>query len=47
MDELIVPLALAGLQVNGDEAFAEESVARTVAAIVITRGQLNRQIDEA
>ena len=41
-----MPLALAGLQVDSDEAFAEKAVARTVAAIVIARGQFNRQIDE-
>src|SRR4029077_9373874 len=46
MDQLVVPLALAGLQVHGDEALAEESVAGTIASVVIAGWQLYGQIDK-
>ena len=44
MDELVVPLALARLQIDGDEALAEKSLTRAVAPVVIAGGQLNGQI---
>ena len=46
MNELVVPLALAGLQVDGDEALAEESLAGAIAAVVVAGGQLDGQIDK-
>ena len=44
--ELEVPLALAGLQVDGDDAFGEEVVAGTMAAVEIGGGRLDRQVRE-
>ena len=47
VDELVVPLALAGLQIDRDEAFAEQIVAGTMAAVVVAGRQLDRQIGQA
>ena len=46
MDQLEVPLALAGLQIDGDKALAEEAIPRAVAAVVVARRQFHRQVDE-
>ncbi len=46
MDELEVPLALAGLQIDADEAFREQVVAGSMAAIEVRGGRLDRQVDE-
>ena len=45
--ELVVPDALAGLQIDGDEAFAEQVVAGTMAAVVVAGRDLDRQIGDA
>ena len=42
--QLEVPLALAGLQVERDQALAEQTVARPMAAVVVAGRQLDRQI---
>ncbi len=42
--ELVVPLALAGLQIDGDEAFGEQVVAGPIGAEVIAGRALDRQI---
>src|SRR5438067_4542777 len=47
VNQLVVPLALAGLQVNGDDALTEEAAARAIAAVVIAGGQFHGQIDKA
>ena len=47
MDELEVPLPLAGPQIDGNEAFGKQVVAGTVAAVEVGRRRLNRQIHEA
>ena len=47
MDDLVVPLALAGLQVDADEAVAEQVVAGTMAAVEVRRRILDRQVDQA
>ena len=45
--QLEVPLALAGLQVHGHQAFAVEVVAGALAAVVVGRRRLDRQVDQA
>jgi hypothetical protein len=45
--ELIVPPARAGLQVDRDEALAEQVVARTRTAVVVVRRQLDGQVGES
>src|SRR5262249_43269955 len=45
--ELVVPLALAGLQVYADQALGEEVVAGTMAAVEIGRRRFDRQIHQA
>ena len=45
--ELEVPLALAGLQIDADEALGEQVVAGPVAAVEVRRRRLDRQVDEA
>ena len=47
MNELEVPTALARLDVDGDNALAEQVFARPVAAIVIAGGKLDREIGES
>ena len=47
MDELEMPLALAGLQIDADEALGEQVVAGTMAAVVIGRRRFDRQVDQA
>ena len=47
MHDLEVPLALAGLQIDADDAVAEQVVAGTMAAVVVRRRILDRQIDQA
>ncbi len=42
--ELIVPLALTGLQIDRDDALAEQVAARSMTAIVVARRLLDRQI---
>ena len=44
--ELEVPLALAGLQIDADEALGEQVVARPMAAVVVGRRRFDRQVDE-
>src|ERR1041384_1801335 len=46
MDELEVPLPLTGLQIDRDEAFAEQVVAGPVAAVVVRGRRFHRQIHE-
>ena len=45
--QLVVPLALAGLQVDRDEAFGEQVGARTIGAEVVAGGALDRQVGDA
>src|SRR5688572_8700943 len=47
MHELEVPLALTGLEIDRDERFREQVVARTVAAVFVDRRRLDREIDDA
>ena len=42
--ELVMPLALAGRQIDGHQRLAEQVGARPVAAVVVAGGQLDRQI---
>ena len=44
--DLEVPAALAGLQVDGDEAVAEQVVARPVPAVEVVGRRLGRNVDE-
>src|SRR5439155_22249788 len=44
---LVMPLALASLEIERDQTLAEEARAGTVAAVVIARRQLDRQIHHA
>ena len=46
VDDLIVPFALAGFQVDAHQAVAEQVVARTMTAVQVRRGIFNRQIHE-
>ena len=46
MHQLEVPLALAGPQVDADDAFREQVVARPMTAVVVRRRGLDRQVDE-
>src|SRR5260221_3871361 len=45
--ELEVPLAHAGLQIDGDERLGEQVVARPVAAVGVDRRRFHREVDEA
>src|SRR6185503_17684913 len=45
--QLVVPLALAGLEIKRDDAFAEEIIARSVTAVVVAGRHLDRQIHHA
>ena len=47
MHQLIVPLALAGLKIHGHDTLAEQAIARTMAAIVISGRELHRQVGHA
>ena len=47
VDELEVPEALAGLQIDGDEALAEQIVAGPMAAEVVAGRNLDRQVRDA
>src|SRR5206468_9699079 len=47
MHDLVVPLALAGLQIEADEAVAKQVVARTMASVEIRGRIFNREIHEA
>ena len=47
MHQLVMPLANAGLQINGDDALAEQAVAGPVAAVVVAGGQFDGQIHHA
>src|SRR6185503_4152250 len=46
MNELEVPLALTGLEINRNQALAVQVVSRALAAVVVRRGRFNRKIDE-
>ena len=46
MHDLEVPLPLAGLQIDADQAVAEQIVARPLAAVVIRGRRLHRQINQ-
>ena len=46
MDELVVPLALAGLEIQRDQALAEQVIARPMTAVVVAGRQLDGQIDQ-
>ena len=43
MNELVVPLALTGFQIERDEALAEQTIPRTMTAVVIAGRQLHRK----
>src|SRR6185312_16127968 len=43
--ELVVPLLLAGVEIDGDDALAVESGAGTMAAVVVAGRQFDGQID--
>ena len=45
VNQLIVPDALAGMQIHGKEGFAEEAVAGPMAAVEIAGGQFHGQVD--
>src|SRR6516164_10103199 len=47
VNHLVVPLALAGLQIDADDALGEEVVTGTMAAVVIGSRRFDRQIHEA
>ena len=47
VDELEVPAALAGREIDGDEALGEEVVARAVPAVVVAGRRLDGQVGEA
>src|SRR5271165_354550 len=47
MDELEIPLALAGFEIYRDQTFAEEVIAGTRSAIEVARGLLDADIDES
>ena len=47
MHELEVPLAHARLQVNGHQRFGKQVVAGAVATVLVNRGRLDRQVDDA
>ena len=47
MHHLEVPLALAGLHVERDEAVAEQVVAGTMAAVLVHERHADRNVDEA
>src|SRR6266705_6499847 len=47
MHKLVMPLPLAGFQIETDQALARQIVARPVASVVVRRGRLDRQIDQA
>jgi hypothetical protein len=46
MRRLVVPLALAGLDVERDQALVEQRIARPVAAVVVAGRHLNGNVDE-
>src|SRR6185295_2333215 len=46
VDELVMPLPLAGLQVDGDEALAEEPAARAMAAVIVAGRHFDRQVGQ-
>ena len=46
MNELVVPLAFAGLEVNGHQRFAEQVVAKAMTAVVIGSGRFHGQIHQ-
>ena len=45
--ELIVPFAPAGIDVDGDQRFAEQAVSRAMPAVVVPSRQLDGQVHEA
>src|SRR5689334_15773913 len=47
MHDLEMPFALAGLEIHADQAFSEQVVSRTVTAVKIRTGRLNRQVHQA
>src|SRR5207249_6824660 len=47
MDQLEMPFALAGFQIDADQRFAEKIVAGTMATVKIAGGRFDGQIDEA
>ena len=47
MDQLIMPLPLAGFQIDGDQALAKQPVAGTMAAIKIASRQFHGQVRHA
>ncbi len=47
MDDLVVPLLLAGLQVDAHQAVAVQVVAEAMTAVEVRRRILDRQVDEA
>ena len=44
MHQLVMPFAFAGLQIHRDDALTEERIALAVAAVVIARRQLDRDV---
>ncbi len=47
MDELEVPLAHAGFQIDRHQALGEQIVARPMSAVIVRRRRLHRDVDEA
>ena len=47
MHQLVMPLALPGLQIHRHDALAEQPIARPVPAVEIPRRQLHRQISQS
>ena len=46
MHNLEMPLALAGLQIDANQAFAEQIVARPLSAVVVGRRRFHRKINQ-
>src|SRR5579864_3049305 len=47
MHELVEPLPLPGFQIDAHQAFAKQIVTRSVAAVIVRSGRLDREIDQA
>src|SRR5207248_250719 len=44
MDELVMPLPLASLEIDGDEAFTEQTASRPMTSVDVSGGQFDGQI---
>src|SRR5262249_44585928 len=45
MDELVMPLSLARVEIGSDQTFTKQTISRTVSAIVVAGRQLNWQVN--